>query len=160
MDILRIQAQDTYAIRRIVKSNDHSNRLYRYDEDHDDQTFHLGGIVGRKIVGVASFYFMNNSDIEAPYQYRLRAMGTIPAYQKKGIGSALIKASIPIILQNQGHIVWCFSKESSISFYLKIGLKPVGNLFNFNDRGPHLLMYLDLVKTSITKHSYNGRSSL
>ena len=140
MKVLRINPQDTHLIR---------NKLLRpgmpvdsciFEGDDDDQTFHLGAFIDSKLVSVASFYFDRHPEIDAPYQYRLRGMATLPEYQRQGLSKALLKMGFPIVKQNQCSVVWCNAREETMEFYQKVGFEKIGNKFEIPEIGPHFLM--------------------
>ena len=101
-------------------------------------------MIDKKLVSVASFYFDKHPEIQAPYQYRLRGMATLPENRGQGFSSALLRTAFPVILQNQCNLLWCNARESAIGFYLSVGLKPLGDIFNLDPIGPHQLMYKEL----------------
>jgi len=111
-----------------------------FEGDDDDQTFHLGAFIENKLVSVASFYFDRHPEIDAPYQFRLRGMATLPEYQRRGLSKALLKMGFPIVKQNQCSVVWCNAREEAIEFYKKVGFETIGDKFDIPEIGPHFLM--------------------
>ncbi len=112
--------------------------------DTDELTFHLGAFVDKKLVSVASFYFENNSAFEAPYQYRLRGMATLPEYQGQGLSSALLRTAFPMIKQNQCSLLWCNARKVAQGFYQNVGFEVHGNEFEVPQIGPHYLMSIQI----------------
>lgn len=126
MHVLGIQAQDTYPLRQVITSIKRGPNNFCFAGDMDEKTLHLGAFVDKKLVSIASFYFRQNPDIDAPYQYQLQGLVTHPEYTKQGIARALLLAAIPTILQNQGHVIWGHSPVDTVGFFLTVGFQPIG----------------------------------
>ena len=111
-----------------------------FQGDSDELTFHLGAFVDKKLVSVASFYFEKHPQFPEAYQYRLRGMATLPEFQGQGYSSALLRTAFPVIKQNQCSLLWCNAREKAMGYYLKVGFKPSGELFDIPGIGKHNLM--------------------
>ncbi|MBF0315199.1 MAG: hypothetical protein HQK50_14545 [Oligoflexia bacterium] len=132
MQILIIQPHDTYQLRQLLPMHRNGQVPIAYPDDSDEKSFHLGNFVEKKLVSIASFYFSKHPDIDALYQYEVRGL-TRPDMYRKGCSRALLEAAYPLILQNQGHILWCYSSGDSIAALLAIGLKPIGSPQEISD---------------------------
>lgn len=115
-----------------------------FQGDKDEQTFHLGAFVDKKLVSVASFYFEKNDRFPDAYQYRLRGMATLPEYQGQGLSSALLKTAFPVIKQNQCTLLWCNAREKAMGFYLKVGFTATDYHFTIPQLGNHVLMSIKI----------------
>jgi GNAT superfamily N-acetyltransferase len=144
MEVLRIKANDTYAIRHKMLRPSGTLEDCMFQGDHDELTFHLGAFVDKKLVSVASFYFEKHPLFEQAYQYRLRGMATLPDYQGQGHSSALLRTAFPVIKQNQCPILWCNAREKAMGFYIKVGFKATGELFTIPNIGKHILMSVNI----------------
>lgn len=140
MKVLRINARDTHRIRSEMLRPGMPLEECIFEGDDEDQTFHLGAFIDNKLVSVASFYFDRHPEVDAPYQYRLRGMATLPEYQRQGLSKALLKIGFPIVKQNQCSVVWCNAREEAMEFYQKVGFEKIGNKFDIPSVGPHFLM--------------------
>jgi len=140
LKVLRINAKDTHRIRSEMLRPGRPIDDCIFQGDDDDQTFHLGVFIDNKLVSVASFYFDRHPEIDAPYQYRLRGMATLPKYQRQGLSKSLLKMGFPIVKQNQCSVVWCNAREEALEFYQKVGFEKVGNKFEIPEVGTHFLM--------------------
>ena len=140
MKVLRISANDTRNIRQQVLRPESPIDECVFDGDDDDQTFHLCVFIDSRLVSIASFYFEKHLQLEAPYQYRLRGMATLPDYRGQGHSSALLKTGFPIVIQNLCSLVWCNARENALGFYEKLGFQSDGDFFDIEDIGPHKLM--------------------
>ena len=141
LKVLRINASDTYDIRYKMLREGRPKEEVHFENDDDDQTFHLGAFYDNKLVSVASFYFENHPTMKDEYQYRLRGMATLKDYQGKGYSSALLKMAFPIIKQNLCTLLWCNARTSAMGYYQKVGFEKIGEIFDVPTIGPHILMY-------------------
>lgn len=124
MDVRKISAEDTLALRHRVLWPDKSVDFCRLEED--EASLHFGAFVAGKLVCVASVFVTD--DVA-----RLRKFATSPEYQGQGIGSNLLKVIISQ-LQNTGVIVfWCDARESALSVYKRIGMAEQGGRFYKGD---------------------------
>ena len=144
MDVLRISASDTYEIRNLVLRPGLPVKTCHFDGDKDEQSFHLGAFVEKRLVSVASFYLENNPTFSDQYQYRLRGMATVPEQRKKGFSEALLRMAYPIIKQNFCSLLWCNARLSAQGFYEKAGFQTHGEIFEIEGIGPHILMSIKI----------------
>ena len=144
MEILRINATETYPIRHQMLRPSFSYEECHFAGDDDDQTFHLGVRIDNKFVSIASFYYERHPGLCGEHHYRLRGLSTLPSYQKQGLSYALLETAFPIIRQNMCTLVWCNARVSAIGFYEKLGLGKTGREFSIPGIGLHFLMYREL----------------
>jgi predicted GNAT family N-acyltransferase len=144
MKVVWIKPDDTYPIRHQVLREGYPIESCYFAGDHDEKTFHLGAIVDKKLVSVASFYFDPSPHFSDPYQYRLRGMATLPEQRNQGFSRSLLQTAIPVIRQNQGTLLWCNARFQAVGFYESTGLQKLGNIFEIEGIGPHQLMYIRL----------------
>lgn len=112
----------------------------KFNNDDNEQTFHLGAFVDNKLVSVASFYYEKHPELEGEHHYRLRGMATHPDHQHKGLSRELLRVAFPIIKQNFCNLVWCNAREAAAGFYEKVGFEKIYGPFDIEDIGPHYLM--------------------
>lgn len=140
MNVLRISAHDTIEIRHQMLRPGLPKEECHFPGDTDEQTFHLGAFVDKKLVSVASFFFENCPDFKDEYQYRLRGMATLPDFQHQGLSSALLRMAFPIIKQNFCSLLWCNARIAAVGFYENVGFEKYGEQFDIPGIGPHILM--------------------
>jgi len=142
MKILRIQAADTYNLRKLLLSDTTQTHLIKFDNDEDeDLSFHLGAFYESKLVSVASFYYQRNILFVDQHQYQLRGMATHPDFQHKGFSRELLNMAFPIIEQNFCSLLWCMAKIEAQGFYEKVGFLPFDkNQISIEGIGLHTLM--------------------
>lgn len=144
MEVKLISANDTVKIRHKMLREDRDESTCLFDGDNEDSTIHLGAFIDKKLVSVASFYLENSDIYPEPVQFRLRGMATLPDYQGKGLSSALIKTSLPMIKRNQCRRIWCNARTTAKGFYKKTGFTEDSEIFNIPDVGPHIQMSFNI----------------
>ena len=140
MKVLRINSKDTLPIRQEMLRKGLPESSCVFQNDDNEQTFHLGAFVDNDLVSVASFYFENHPEFSDEFQYRLRGMATLNEYQRKGLSGELLQMAFPVIKQNMASRLWCNARVSAEGFYLRNGFVTHGDVFDIKGVGPHKIM--------------------
>lgn len=140
MNIKEICAKETYPIRHKILRPHQSFEECKYDTDLLDSTFHIGAETKNNIVSVASFSVELCSELSRSKQYRLRAMATLPEYQRQNIGKSIVAYAEKVLEQNNIDFIWCKGRTEVKGYYEKLGFKPAGEVFNYPGLGPHIIM--------------------
>ena len=90
--------------------------------DGDKDAWHFGAFIDENLVSVASLYPDGLS-------IRLRKFCTDIAYQRQGIGRAVLKSVMTEAKKNEFSVFWCDARESAMGFYEQFGMKPEGEKF-------------------------------
>ncbi|HMA36940.1 MAG TPA: GNAT family N-acetyltransferase [Chloroflexia bacterium] len=101
-----------------------------YPSDVDPAVIHLGAFAGPQCVGVASLYPEDG--------IRLRGMAVDPAWQRRGIGAALIRQAQQIATA-AGQDLWANARDTAAGFYAGLGWVAEGAGF-VTESGPHHVM--------------------
>ncbi len=141
MKIIQINSKETLEIRSKVLRPNLPISTCEFLGDDDEKTFHLGGYLDDKLIGVASFYSEDHDEVER-YQnpYRLRGMATLDEYRGRGVGKNLLNEAFLVIKERQGGVLWCNARTNAIGFYEKLGFSVVGEEFEIEGVGPHFVM--------------------
>ncbi|WNW02792.1 GNAT family N-acetyltransferase [Tenacibaculum sp. HL-MS23] len=139
INIKEIKAEDTYEIRLSVLRKE-IDLPYKFKEDFDESTFHLGAYHNNELVGVASFIKNKMEGFEED-QYQLRGMATVLKVRGKGYGKKIINESKNILGQKNTHILWCNARKEAVSFYEELTFNIVGAVFNVDKVGEHFKMF-------------------
>lgn len=75
--------------------------------------------------------------------WRLRGMAVAPACQGRGIGRQLLLAAIASLQKHSAGLLWCNARQSAVPFYTKLGFVALGETFEIEGIGPHVVLYLD-----------------
>ncbi len=138
--IRAIEAAQTRALRSAILRPNRPPEDSIYPSDDARDALHLGTFDGDKIVGIASIY-RESWPLDANFKaYRLRGMAVDPAFQRRGIGAALVREALGHIKAQGGEVLWCNAREIALDFYRALGFESVGNEFEIPGIGPHFLM--------------------
>lgn len=141
-----ISPEETYPIRHKILRPNQSLRDCQYPGDLDESTFHVGGFCENSLVSIASYYVETDSSLRnhGNLLYRLRGMATLSEYRGRGIGSALIKFSEEYLKELGSVGWWCNARISACPYYKNLGLTQVGDVFDIEPIGPHMIMFKEL----------------
>lgn len=120
MLIKRISAEQTLAIRHQVLWPEQQMEFCRLEED--DEGIHYGVVEHEQLVCVASVFVHNGVA-------RLRKFATLGSFQKKGIGSAILRYLIADLRAQKVSYLWCDARQSAQDFYARFGFRAQGELF-------------------------------
>lgn len=102
----------------------------------DDTGLHYGAFAGLELVAVISLFI--EGDIA-----RFRKFATRPDYQRKGIGTMLLRQVIDEARQRQARLLWCDARQDAADFYRKFGMEIEGATF-FKGSLPYHKMVVEL----------------
>ena len=88
----------------------------------DESAWHLGGFVDDQLVSVASVYYHDN-------EARLRKFATLPAFQRHGIGTAMLSQLLTQLRSQSVNYFWCDARETAQAFYQRFGMQVEGERF-------------------------------
>ena len=140
MQIRKIQAEDTYALRHSILRPHQSIEQCYYPGDHDKKTGHFGAYVNNELVGILSIYEVSSDLLNHPQSWQLRAMATKETVRGQGCGKALIDAVENYALNFGCNRIWARARKEAIGFYKKSGYETIGAEFFVPDIGPHFLI--------------------
>lgn len=142
--IKQVTPEDTYAIRRKIFRPNQTIDTYKYDADHDRESFHLGAYQDDKLISVASFLKESHPAFEEMNQYRLHGMATLEEYRGQQAGSNLLIEGEKILRRRHARLLWCNAKYPVSNYYTSFGLREHGEVFVLDSIGPHKVMYKKL----------------
>ena len=61
-----------------------------------------------------------------------------------GFGKELMNKCIEHIRENNGKIFWCNARTTAENFYVKMGMKRIGEVFVPEGLGEHVVMFMSL----------------
>ncbi|RYY07234.1 MAG: N-acetyltransferase, partial [Cytophagaceae bacterium] len=89
----------------------------------DDAGQHFGAFEEEKLVAVISLF------IDPAGGARFRKFATDPAWQGRGIGTALLRHTIAAAVAQGAPLLWCDARHTTLAFYERFGLLPEGDIF-------------------------------
>ncbi|TGE22017.1 GNAT family N-acetyltransferase [Hymenobacter aquaticus] len=124
VDIRPISAPDTYPLRHQVLW---PAKPYAYVRvENDAAGAHFGAFVHGQLVAVISL-FVEGSEA------RFRKFATYPAYQRQGIGSALLGRVLEVARQRGARRLGCDARQEASGFYQRFGMAAEGPVFYKGD---------------------------
>ena len=121
MLIQPIAPAQTYALRHAVLWPDQPPDHVKLPDDEAGQ--HFGAFEDGQFVAVISL-FVGPDGVG-----RFRKFATAPAWQGRGIGSALLRHTIAAATAQGAHALWCDARQNTLPFYERSGLRPAGEVF-------------------------------
>jgi GNAT superfamily N-acetyltransferase len=116
-----IVASQTYALRHAVLWPDKPLAYVHLPDDAAGQ--HFGAFVEGALVAVISLF------VGADGVARFRKFATEPAWQGKGVGTALLRHLIAVAQAQGASQLWCDARHNTLPFYQRFGLAPEGEVF-------------------------------
>jgi GNAT superfamily N-acetyltransferase len=119
--IQAIAASRTYYLRHTVLWPDKPLTYVQLSDDESGQ--HFGAFVEGALASVISL-FIGDDGVA-----RFRKFATDPAWQGRGLGSALLRHVIAAAQAQDARVLWCDARESALPFYQRFGFRAEGNVF-------------------------------
>lgn len=144
-DLRDITAQQTHPLRqRVLRPNQPPEAMF-YPGDETPGAVHLGAFdAEQRLVGIASLSIEPPPDAPELRSFRLRGMAVDPGLQGQGIGARLIEASLTRAQEAGLSSIWCNARISAEPFYRRLGFTVVGERFEIEGIGPHVVMRRNL----------------
>jgi ribosomal protein S18 acetylase RimI-like enzyme len=131
----------------VLQPDDKAHSVYKFDDA--PKTLHLGAFVGDELVSIATICRQPMPNSEESSEWRLRGMATKDTFRRQGLGRQLAENCLAYALSEGGSLVWCYSRQSAVSFYRSLGFKEEGAPFSLLEYSsePYFLMRLRLPKS-------------
>jgi GNAT superfamily N-acetyltransferase len=140
--VARATANDVVSLRARVLRPGQPVDVARYDIDGDSGTVHVAAFDPEGRVISCATVFPEPFDDEPAW--RLRGMATDPAWQGRGVGSAVLARAIDEVERAGGQVLWCNARLAALNLYLRAGFHAVGDEFEVAGIGPHYVAVLRL----------------
>ncbi|MEO8794161.1 MAG: GNAT family N-acetyltransferase [Daejeonella sp.] len=134
---------DVLPLRNIVLRDNKGIEFCHFDGDNDPATFHLAKEKDGIIYSVASFHDVNHPEINGK-GWQLRGMATLPEFQGKGAGKAIVKFAAEHLKELNVDYIWCNARKNALPFYLSCGFEIISQEFQIEGIGPHYQMRLKI----------------
>ncbi len=120
-----IEAAQTYALRHAVLWPDKPPAYVPLPDDAAGQ--HFGASVDGALVSVISLFVAPDGVA------RFRKFATDPAWQGRGLGTALLRHTLAAAQAQGAHVLWCDARQATLPFYQRFGLAAEGAVFYKGD---------------------------
>lgn len=141
IEVRPIPVEDTYVIRRQVLWPDDPPETIHRPGDTAVGTLHVGGFGEGQLVSIATVTRDAPPETQHPTVWRLRAVATLPEFQGRGIGKAVISYCIEYAIQQGGTLLWCNARPDAVGFYERLGFQVEGDLHTGLGHGPRYFMW-------------------
>ena len=125
INIQSLEAAQTYALRHAVLWPDKPLAYVQLPDDGAGQ--HFGAVVGGELRAVISLFVAPDGTA------RFRKFATAPAWQGRGLGTALLRHVLAVARTQGAHTLWCDARHNTLPFYQRFGLLPAGEIFYKGD---------------------------
>ncbi len=120
-----IAAAQTYDLRHAVLWPDKPAAYVQLPDDDAGQ--HFGAFVAGELRAVISLF------VTPAGEARFRKFATEPAWQGRGLGTALLRHTMQAARAQGAHTLWCDARQNTLPFYQRFGLAPEGDVFYKGD---------------------------
>lgn len=134
MTICPIAPAQAYPLRHAVLWPDQPLAYVQLSDDDAGQ--HFGAFEAEELVAVISLFVGPDGTA------RFRKFATAPAWQGRGLGSALLRHTIAAAVAQGARTLWCDARQNTLAFYARFGLQPEGEVFY---KGPIAYVRLRLI---------------
>jgi GNAT superfamily N-acetyltransferase len=124
-DIQEIDVAQTYALRHAVLWPDKPPAYVQLPDDEAGQ--HFGAFAGGELRAVISLFVVPGGEA------RFRKFATDPAWQGRGLGTALLRHTMAAARAQGATALWCDARQNTLPFYARFGLVPEGDVFYKGD---------------------------
>lgn len=141
MKIEFTDVEKIYNLRRDVMRPGMDLSYVMYDEDKNEDAFHLAVVEDGKIVSCVTFFASVNADLPYANQYRMRALCTDEKYRGRGYATQLIRKGMEIAASRGAEVVWFHARVHLVDFYRSFGCVEYGEPFPVKYSCMHINMY-------------------
>jgi GNAT superfamily N-acetyltransferase len=120
MNIVVITAEQTYPLRHQVLWPQYAIDFVKVPEDANGQ--HFAVETDGQLVSVISLF------VEGKLA-RFRKFATHPAFQRQGVGSALLTHVMDVAATQHAESIWCDARLEAVAFYGRWGMQQQGEVF-------------------------------
>ncbi|WP_028775415.1 GNAT family N-acetyltransferase [Shimazuella kribbensis] len=140
LHIRQIPASETYKMRHIILRPNQLIEDCVYQGDEEETTVHLGAFWEGKLISIGSFLKASSSIFNDGLQYQLRGMATDPQYRRQKAGSTLMAEAEKMLRAKDVELLWCNARLGVKNYYNHLGFTQVGDRFEIEPIGPHVIM--------------------
>lgn len=140
-----IATEDTLPLRSKVLRDGAPIAECYFQTDDLETTFHMGYVSTAGDLAAVVTCLLEPVEGYEGLGYRIRGMATDPDWQGKGIGTALLTATIDYLTTGLlADYIWCHGRRIAYGFYQHLGFEPLSEEFEIPGIGPHKVMFLKL----------------
>ena len=145
MKIRRISREETYIVRQPVLRAGRPIEDCFFECDDHQLSFHFCVELDGKVISVLSALPIQSKIFPKLNAMRIRGIATLDQFQRLGYGSKLVRYAEEELKKNGIELLWLNSRITASEFYLKLGYKPKGDMFNIDGIGIHQKFFKTLI---------------
>ena len=142
--IRSVPVEILYPLRQAILRPEQTYTFSMYPSDRLPSTLHLAAYWGNEIIGIASVYLESPGESQRADAWRLRDMGVVETMRGKGCGRLLLNTAIDYIRSRNGHLFWCYARETAVPFYIANGFRCHGEPFDLLGFGQRFFLSREL----------------
>lgn len=137
-ELVLVKAADCRPLRHEVLRPEQPVEACEYPDDDLDTSVHLAVKDGKRTVGVLSMYRHERDGLGSEV-WRVRGMAVPEDERRKGHGRQLLLAA-QAVAEKRGGGMWCNARSTAAPFYQAFGFEVLGDEFEIEGIGPHVIM--------------------
>ena len=138
VEITSIEVSKCYPLRHEMLRRGKPLETCYFDGDNSEETFHLGAIVDKEIIGIISVYEKDLTQFKNSKGAQFRGIAVALKHQRKGVASKLINCAEKETKKRMNpKYIWLNGRISANNLYLGRGFDIIGDPFEINTIGIH-----------------------
>jgi predicted GNAT family N-acyltransferase len=129
---------------RILRPHFEAGQICAFPRDDAPDTAHFGIVDdAAHVYAVATFIPNACPELPGHEAIQLRGMCVDRTLQGQGLGERLLDGSLTrlAVQHSSAEILWCNARTSAAGFYEKMGFAQIGEVFDVEHIGPHVVMW-------------------
>lgn len=139
--VKQVAVSEILAVRSAELFNGLTPESCIFEEDDEPDAKHLALYLGNEVIGCLSIFKASNEYFEDENQFRYRGMAIAKKFQGNRLGNLLLNKADRIVDESDSDFIWMEARFAAVNFYRRNGYNVVGNPFDIEGFGQHLLMY-------------------
>lgn len=132
-----ISAKQTHLVRHPMLRKGRPLDSCVFEGDDLETSLHLGAFHNEQLVGVASAYSKNHSQLLGESSYQIRGVAVLAAFQGQQIGRTLMDGIEQHLYTRNTSLLWLNARTKAVPFYKALHYVPFGEAFDIPLIGQH-----------------------
>lgn len=115
-----------------------------FEGDELETSVHLGAFHKGQLVGVASAFLKEHTQLKSKWSYQIRGVAVLTEFQGQHIGKALMEGIEQQLSSKASTLIWLNARTKAVPFYKALNYLPFGDAFNIAPIGQHYCYFKHL----------------